>query len=63
VVAGVASENGVFLVFVGLVMLALAIRNALRAVAAAARATTTTPSQQVVALLAAHAKRKTPTAK
>lgn len=58
VVAGLAFDGGIFLVLIGLVLLAQAVRAVLKAVANAAKADTVSPVQQVTALLTAHAKSK-----
>jgi hypothetical protein len=55
-VAGLTVDGGGFLVLIGVLMLAQAVRAVLKAAKERAR----TPSQQVSALLAAHAQRKTP---
>lgn len=57
VVAGLAFNGGVFLVLVGIVMLAQAVRVVLKAAANSTKVAS--PAQQVTALLTAHARSKT----
>jgi hypothetical protein len=62
VVAGMAFNGGIFLVVIGVVMLAQAVRTVLKAAAQAATTAkpSATPARQVAAVLSAHVQRNSP---